>query len=260
MKDPEKLLAQQRSLLDSFDLLEDAIEDGTVLSNCAKTLQSFLTEDPQMVAVKRTTEKLSKLEDSVLISGPTGTGKEILARSLHGERKGKFVPLNLCEISPDLLASEIFGHKQGSFTGATSNRVGLIEHAIGGTLFLDEIGECPLFIQAKLLRFLQEKKIRRVGDNEEISLPSVRILAATHRNLKSMVDKGEFREDLYYRLSTFELQTTALAQRQWDVALLLKHFKCNLNPQKILDTTNCLPGNVRQLQQIARRYQIFGEI
>ncbi len=179
-----------------------------------------------MEEVVRTAGKVKDYDATVLVTGESGTGKELVARLLHfgGRRKGKpFVAVNCGAIPETLLESELFGHRRGAFTEARSDRAGLIEEAGGGTLFLDEIGELPLPLQTKLLRFLQEGEIRRLGDTETRKV-NVRLVAATARDLEREVAGGRFREDLFYRLNVIRIHVPPLRERRDDIPLLAKHF------------------------------------
>lgn len=212
-------------------------------------------------------KRVSLAPTSVLITGESGTGKEVIAKAIHYNSPLKdepFISINCGAIPENLIESEMFGHKKGSFTGAVVDKEGLFEAADGGTLFLDEIGELPLSTQVKLLRTLQEMTIRRVGSTEDIQI-KVRIIAATNRDLKEMVDKGEFRQDLYYRLNVINIHSPTLRDRKEDIPLLANHFlqKCNakLNKEILSITAEAMeklrlydfPGNVRELENIIER-------
>ncbi|MFD0949484.1 sigma-54 interaction domain-containing protein [Paraperlucidibaca wandonensis] len=205
----------------------------------------------------------------VLIQGESGSGKEVVARALHdaSSRQNKpFVPVNCGAIPADLLESELFGHEKGAFTGAISTRKGRFEMAEGGTLFLDEIGDMSLPMQVKLLRVLQERCFERVGSNQTIK-SNVRIIAATHRDLETMVDLGSFRQDLYFRLNVFPIMVPALRERLDDLPMLLRHF-CNRQierdttppvfNQEIIEalSTYGWPGNIRELENLVERLSI----
>jgi two-component system NtrC family response regulator len=217
--------------------------------------------------------KVAPANSTVLILGETGTGKELVARSLHEQsarREAPFVAINCGALPENLIESELFGHKKGSFTGADEHRTGLFEVADGGTLFLDEIGELPKAMQAKLLRVLESREIRRVGDNTSIKV-DVRVVSATHRHLDQMVASGDFREDLLFRINTFELQLPSLRQRAADVpqlaAHLAKHFLNGASKVGELFTPAALdrltgyawPGNVRELANVVEHASILCE-
>jgi len=209
--------------------------------------------------------RLAKTESSVLISGASGTGKELLARAIHraSGRSGEFVAVNCAAIPEALLESELFGHAKGAFTGALNERSGLFEHANGGTLFLDEIGDMPLSLQAKLLRVLQERRVRPVGSN--ISIPiDTRVISATNHDLDSAMRDGRFREDLYYRLNVLELQMPTLAERREDIPVLVafkleelasesgKAKRFSPGAMELLMAAEW-PGNVRQLFNLVEK-------
>jgi DNA-binding NtrC family response regulator len=209
----------------------------------------------------------AKLEITVLLNGETGTGKELAARAVHyhsARKERRFVPVNCGALPSELVESELFGHARGSFTGAVGAKPGLFEEAEGGTIFLDEIGELPLAVQVKLNRVLQEKEIRRVGDNRATQL-NVRVIAATHRDLKAEVAAGRFREDLYYRLNVFPVLLPALRDRREDIPLLATHFlekHASALRKEIsgfdADALRALtgypwPGNVRELENAVER-------
>jgi len=212
-------------------------------------------------------EQASKLDITVLLSGETGTGKELAARAVHyhsGRKERRFVPVNCGALPAELVESELFGHAKGSFTGATGMKRGLFEEAEGGTIFLDEIGELPLPVQVKLNRVLQEKELRRVGDTVGIKT-NVRVIAATHRDLKAEVQAGRFREDLYYRLHVFPVVLPALRDRREDIPVLASHF-LEKHAQVLGRSLNALepdalraltgypwPGNVRELENAIER-------
>lgn len=201
---------------------------------------------------------------SVLVTGQTGTGKELIARALHQmspSRRGNFVALNCSAVVETLFESELFGHVRGAFTGAASDKMGLFEHAHEGVLFLDEIGDMPLATQAKLLRALQNQEVQRLGSLQTRKV-NVRVIAATHQNLREKIAKGGFREDLFYRLGMVELEAPALRDREGDLRLLIRHFVdkfARLYDKKILGITNraqmvlsrhSWPGNVRELENV----------
>ncbi len=207
--------------------------------------------------------KVAKSDSAVLITGESGTGKELLSKYIHRNSKrgqGRFVPVNCAAISPSLVESELFGHEKGSFTGADKRAVGKFEYASGGTVFLDEIGDLPLEAQAKLLRASQEKKIQRVGGNEEIPV-DVRLVCATNKNLAELVENGEFRQDLYFRINVFPLEPPPLRERPEDVKCLAGHFLKRMGAPHMTITNEAYrllmeyswPGNVRELANAIER-------
>jgi len=217
--------------------------------------------------IRRTTQKLARSQAPVYISGESGTGKELVARLIHaqGPRADKpFIAVNCGAIPADLMESELFGHKKGSFTGANSDKDGLFQAANGGTLFLDEVADLPLDMQVKLLRAIQEKAVRPVGAQLETHI-DVRILSATHKDLATLVREDSFREDLFYRINVIELNIPALRERPEDIPLLVEHFTSRLArqmgiPQPRLSeaafealSTYPFPGNVRELENILER-------
>ena len=229
-------------------------------------LRNIVGDSPKMQKLFSMIEAVAKEPSTVLITGESGTGKELAARAVHdmSDRAEKpFVPVNCGAIPDNLLEAELFGYVKGAFTGANTNQRGLFESANGGSIFLDEIGEMPLAMQVKILRALQEQKIKPVGATSEISI-DVRVIAATNRNLKQMVDDGAFRQDLYYRLSVIPLQMPALREHREDIPLLVEHFiakfsaksgkTVTLRPElsKILESKEW-PGNVRELEHSIER-------
>jgi len=227
----------------------------------------LIGQSATMAALRKMIVKVARSQAPVHISGESGTGKELVARMIHesGPRgEGPFVAINCGAIPTELMESEFFGHKKGSFTGAVSDKIGLVETAEGGTLFLDEVADLPLNMQVKLLRVIQEKSIRRIGENSECAV-DVRILSATHRDLANLVEAGGFREDLYYRINVIELKVPPLRARGDDV-LLLAHSMLSRNvaaghsgvptmtpaAQSALLTYR-FPGNVRELENILER-------
>lgn len=228
---------------------------------------ALLGNSPAIEKIRKQIDKLARSQAPVYISGESGSGKELAARMIHekGPRSDKsFIPVNCGAIPENLIESELFGHKKGSFTGATSDKDGLFKAADSGTLFLDEIADLPLHMQVKLLRAIQEKKIRPVGHEKEIPI-DVRILSATHKNLKQMVNEGNFRQDLFYRLNVIELHIPALREHTQDIQFLVEHFLALLG-QGTNDAIPALseqaitalksynfPGNVRELENILER-------
>ena len=236
-------------------------------------LPGLLTASPEMLKITRTVEKIAPTHATVLLLGESGTGKEILARALHAlspRAKQRFGAINCAAIPENLLESELFGYEKGAFTGATKQTIGRIEHAEGGTLFLDEIGDLPMSLQAKLLRFLQERVIERLGGRSEIAV-DVRVIGATHQNLHEQMQNGQFREDLYYRLSEISLSIPPLRDRAGDATLLARSFanraakaQGKLPPAFSKDALNAIaaypwPGNVRELENRIRRAVIMAE-
>ena len=230
-------------------------------------LSGFIGRSRSMQEIFLTIQKVASYTTTVLIQGETGTGKELIARAIHlnGSRKDKpLVTINCGAMPKDLLESELFGHKKGSFTGAVSDKAGLFEAASGGTIFLDEIGEMPLELQVKLLRVLQEGEVRRVGENTDRKV-DVRVIAATNRDLNDVVKKGLFRGDLYYRLNVVPITIPPLRERQEDIIPLVEHFlrkfgsKMNKTGVEISSEamkfllTNPWPGNVRELENSIER-------
>jgi two-component system NtrC family response regulator len=221
---------------------------------------------PAMNAVFDVMRKIAPTDASVLITGESGTGKELVARALHfnsPRRSKRLVAVNCAAIPPDLLESELFGHVKGAFTGAIRDKRGKFELADGGTLFLDEIGAMPLTLQAKLLRALQEREIERVGDEKTIAV-DVRVIAATNRSLPALIGRGEFRDDLYYRLNVVPLELPPLRDRTSDISLLARHFaqkSATASGTAVEFTASALralelydwPGNVRELENFCER-------
>jgi sigma-54 specific flagellar transcriptional regulator A len=232
------------------------------------TVDNILLGDSRaMRAVRELVTQVGPSEASVLIQGETGTGKELVAWSIHqasGRASGPFVPVNCGAIPAELLESELFGHEKGAFTGAIANRQGRFELAAGGTLFLDEIGDMPLDMQVKLLRVLQERTFERVGSTQTIQA-NVRVVAATHQDLESLVAEKKFREDLYYRLDVFPIETPALRDRAADIGLLISHQIVQLKAGGLSFTDKAIaqlqkhtwPGNVRELMNLVERMSIL---
>ncbi|MCV6626072.1 MAG: sigma-54 dependent transcriptional regulator, partial [Cellvibrionaceae bacterium] len=232
--------------------------------------RSLVGTSREIQTVRTMMSQVADKDVTVLITGESGTGKEVVARNLHyhsPRRESPFVPVNCGAIPPDLLESELFGHEKGAFTGAISARAGRFELAEGGTLFLDEIGDMPLNMQVKILRVLQEKTFERVGGNKSIPT-NVRIIAATHRNLESMIEEGTFREDLYYRLNVFPIEMPSLRDREEDIPLLLNELVSRLesenrgsirfNSAAILSLCrHQWSGNVRELANLVERMAIM---
>ena len=239
----------------------------------AGPLGEILTRDPQMLKVCSTIEKVAGTNATVMLLGESGTGKELLARAVHNlspRREGRFVAINCAAIPENLLESELFGYEKGAFTGAVKQTPGKIELAHRGTLFLDEIGDLPAALQAKILRFLQDRIIERLGGRQEISV-DVRVVCATHRDLRAMIAQGRFREDLYYRLAEIVVEIPPLRGRKGDAALLAQAFVRQYAEEHgrgsltvLPDAANAIeahawPGNVRELQNCVKRAVIMAD-
>ena len=237
------------------------------------TAVGLVIRDPGMLKVCRSVEKVAPSSASVILLGESGTGKELLARALHQlspRRSKRFVAINCAAIPETLLESELFGYERGAFTGAVKQTQGKIELAHEGTFFLDEVGDLPMALQAKLLRFLQERVIERIGGHKEISV-NVRVVCATHRNLKDLIAAGQFREDLYYRLSEIVVTIPPLRSRIGDPVLLAHHFKDSLSvkegrsglhfsPQALaMIEAHTWPGNVREMENSIKRAVIMAD-
>ena len=263
--------AVQALKLGAFDFISKPLDLGNLRNIIENALRIDEAKDQEsrllgastaMNELRGMIDRVANSQAPVHVSGESGTGKELVARLIHdsGPRaEGPFVPVNCGAIPAELMESEFFGHRKGSFTGAIGDKVGLVQCAQDGTLFLDEIADLPLPMQVKLLRVIQEKKVRPVGASAEESV-DVRILSATHRDLSEMVAKGEFREDLYYRINVIELHVPALRERENDVLQLAEHILKRLDGTASLheDTRNVLlrypfPGNVRELENMLER-------
>jgi len=249
------------------NLVKGALKLGSFPERDRRSRDTLLGDSAVMQTVRSTIAKLSRSQAPVYISGDSGTGKELVARLIHakGPRSDNdFVPVNCGAIPSELMESEFFGHKKGSFTGAVTDKEGLFQAADGGTLFLDEVAELPLHMQVKLLRAIQEKAVRPVGEQKEITV-DVRVLSATHKNLGQLVENGEFRQDLYYRINVIELNVPSLNQRREDIPQLAEHVLAKLAAnqegagpalgQAALDALqrHAFPGNVRELENILER-------
>ena len=236
-------------------------------------LQGLLTGDPAMLKICRTIEKVAPSDATILLLGESGTGKEVLARGLHDlspRAKERFVAINCAAIPENLLESELFGYEKGAFTGASKQTIGKIEYASHGTLFLDEIGDLPMPLQAKLLRFLQERVIERLGGRGEIAV-DVRVVAATHQNLEERIKTGLFREDLYYRLSEITVRIPPLRERLSDLSLLAHAFLDRFaqaqgralrgfSPEAMqVIEAHTWPGNVREMENTMKRAVIMSD-
>ncbi|HTN34604.1 MAG TPA: PEP-CTERM-box response regulator transcription factor [Marinobacter sp.] len=236
-------------------------------------IKGIIAASPQMMSVCRTLEKIAPTDVTTLITGETGTGKEVLARAIHDlspRANNVFAAINCAAIPENLLESELFGFEKGSFTGATQSKKGKIESANGGTLFLDEIGDMPMPLQAKLLRFLQERVVDRVGSVKPVPV-DVRVVCATHRNVRKLIESGQFREDLYYRISEITLDVPAVRERDGDALViarsLLKSLGKDMDRQNLTfsdDAINAInnypwPGNVREMINKVKRATIMAD-
>ena len=262
------------------DLVQKAIKAHRLISDVAASApmlkgggRSMIGGNTQMQKVFNIISRLSKVDTPVLIRGASGTGKELVARAIHHNssfKEGKFVAINCSAIPENLFESELFGHEKGAFTGADQRKIGKFQYAEGGTLFLDELGDMPVMMQVKLLRVLQEKLFTPVGANREIE-SNVRIIAATNRPLEEMIKKGEFREDLYYRLNVMPIFLPALKERKDDLSHLINLFIQKFNQaqgKKIVGITKDAlsvfekydwPGNIRELENIIEHSFILEE-
>ncbi|MEQ9210025.1 MAG: sigma-54 dependent transcriptional regulator [Pseudomonadales bacterium] len=259
----------------AFDFLPKPIRHErlrALVANALENTRDVPEEKPENLLIGKTApviklhkliQKVSQTQAPVMISGESGTGKELVARAIHlgsNRRDMPFVAVNCGAIPSELMESEFFGHIKGSFTGAHVDKAGLFQAAEGGTLFLDEVADLPLNMQVKLLRAIQEKAVRPVGAQKEV-ITNVRILSATHRNLAEEVDKGDFRQDLYYRLNVIHVETPSLRERKEDIPILARHILDSLGGQDIAladDVFEALkyyhfPGNVRELENLLHR-------
>jgi DNA-binding NtrC family response regulator len=233
--------------------------------------ENIITQSPKMISVLQKAEKVSETDAIVLLTGETGTGKELLARYIWSKSRRKdkvFIPVNCSAIPKDLIESELFGHVKGAFTGATKDKMGILEEAEGGTVFLDEIGKMELGVQSKLLRFLSAGEIKRVGDNKLI-YPNVRVIAATNENLEKLVEEDKFLKDLYFRLAVVRIELPPLRERPEDIPLLAKHFleQYSRKHRKMIVgfdkgsmdflMSRKWPGNVRELENLIESAVIF---
>ena len=257
-------VAERRDLTNKATAFETRLKavEGTPL---------LVGETASMQAIRRQIDMVAPTDAGVLILGETGTGKELIARNLHDKSKRAghaFIPVNCGALPENLVESELFGHRKGAFTGADNHRKGLFEVANGGTLFLDEVGELDKSVQVKLLRFLESGEIRRVGENDPFRV-DVRVLCATHRDLREMIETDAFREDLFFRINTFEITLPALRDRKPDIPALAKHMLTRYNarrggPEPTLTpeaidalTAHDWPGNIRELANAIERASIL---
>ncbi len=249
-------------------------ENRDLLKSASDTdIPGLITNDPGMLKICQQIRRIASSDVTVTLLGESGTGKEVLARALHqlsSRKRNKMIAVNCAAIPESLLEAELFGYEKGAFSGAVKQTPGKIELAQGGTFFLDEIGDLPLSLQAKLLRFLQERVIERIGGRELIPV-DVRIVCATHQNLKEMIEAGAFREDLYYRLCEISIRIPALRERIEDAVLLAHHFKNLFRAKEKRQTLNFSqdaldaisnhpwPGNVREIENCIKRAVIMTE-
>ncbi|CAE6495999.1 MAG TPA: PEP-CTERM-box response regulator transcription factor [Nitrosomonas nitrosa] len=243
------------------------------LTHWDSPISGIITRDPDMIKMCRNIERVATSDVTVMLLGESGTGKEVLARALHqmsDRKEGRFVAINCAAIPENLLESELFGYEKGAFTGAVKQTPGKIESAKGGTFFLDEVGDLPFQLQAKLLRFLQERVIERIGGRDEIPV-DVRVVCATHQNLKKLIEEGRFREDLFYRLGEIVIKIPPLRSRIGDAILLAHHFKnkfCAKEARQSMSfnqealaaiEAHQWPGNVREMENCIKRAVIMAE-
>ncbi|HXM26776.1 MAG TPA: sigma-54 dependent transcriptional regulator, partial [Chthoniobacterales bacterium] len=261
----DRVRAEERTRNENLALREQIDRDSM--------FEDIVGSSDTLRTVLQRVSKVACSDSTVLILGETGTGKELIARAIHKRSKRAdraFIGVNCAAIPPTLIASELFGHEKGSFTGATQRRLGRVESANGGTIFLDEIGDLPGEIQIALLRVLQEREIQRVGGNSSIPV-DVRVLAATHRDLNALVAEGRFREDLLYRLNVVPIEVPPLRERVADIPLLVEYFIDRFGKRagkkfKTIDKKSlkafqsyAWPGNVRELQNVIERAVILGD-
>ena len=268
--DLNRLLVTVRNALDKNDLVEETKQLRKKVHQ--SKLNDIIGESAAILEVKKMIEKVAPTDARVLITGSNGTGKELVARNLHQNserKKGPFIEVNCAAIPSELIESELFGHEKGAFTSAVKQKKGKFEQAQGGTIFLDEIGDMSASAQAKVLRALQENKISRVGGEKDIKV-DVRVLAATNKDLKAEIEKGNFREDLYHRLSVILIHVPSLNERKEDIPLLTKYFidkisqeqgllkkKFNEAALKAMQNNNW-SGNIRELRNVIERLLILG--
>jgi two-component system NtrC family response regulator len=237
------------------------------------SFDSIIGHSKKIKAAKETGLKVAVTDTAVLLTGETGTGKEVFAHAIHeasNRNKNNFIAINCAAFNRDLLENEMFGHKAGAFTGASKDTKGIFEEANNGTVFLDEIGEMPLELQAKLLRVLESGELMRLGENKPIKV-NVRIIAATHRDLQKLVEEGQFRQDLYYRIAVFQISLPPLRERVSDIEAFARHFLANFNTKtnKKIDKISTAylealkqhewQGNIRELKNILERSVILTE-
>lgn len=267
--DLNRLLVSVRNALDKSTLVA---ETKTLRKKVSKKYE-MIGSSPALADVRETVAKVAATDARVLITGENGTGKELVARQIHEQserNKAPLVEVNCAAIPSELIESELFGHEKGSFTSAIKQRIGKFEQATGGTLFLDEIGDMPLAAQSKVLRALQESKITRVGGEKEIKV-DVRIIAATNKNLKEAIEKNEFREDLYHRISVIKIQVPPLKERKEDIPELVEKFLSDIADEhgaKVKEIEKSAleqlqsyqwSGNIRELRNVVERLVILSD-
>jgi transcriptional regulator with GAF, ATPase, and Fis domain len=264
-----------KNAFDEIQILRDQLyKENLALReeiDITRMFEEIVGSSPALQAVLSQVAKVAPTDSTVLITGETGTGKELIARAIHkrSQRSSRaFVSVNCAAIPRDLIASELFGHEKGAFTGATQRRLGRFESAEGGTIFLDEVGELPAETQISLLRVLQEREFQRVGGNESFQI-DVRVVAATNRNLEAAIVEGGFRDDLFYRLNVFPIEVPPLRQRKEDIPLLVEYFIdryaskagkriTGINKRSLeLLQSYAWPGNIRELQNVIERSVII---
>lgn len=263
---PDELMLRINKVLEKKSLREEVTRLREKLSG-RDQLSKIIAGSPAMQGIVELVERIRSQDIPVLVTGETGTGKEVIARAIHAtsrRSRGPFIAVNCCALPEELLDSELFGHVKGAFTGATANMRGLFQRAHGGTLFLDEIGDISQRLQAKLLRVLQEGEVRPVGGESEVKV-DVRVIVATNRDLDAMVAEGSFRSDLLFRLNVLPIALPPLRERREDIALLVDHFLAQLRKSRGRDDLSLTaaardkllkydwPGNVRQLENIIER-------
>jgi DNA-binding NtrC family response regulator len=266
--DLNRLLTSVRNALDTKQL----VVENKILKRKVNKKYEMVGESPAIKHIQEIIEKVAPTDARVLITGANGTGKELVAHWIHqksNRNKAPMVEVNCAAIPAELIESELFGHKKGSFTGAVKDRAGKFEVANGGTLFLDEVGDMSLSAQAKVLRALQEGRITRVGDEKDIKV-NVRVLAATNKDLKKEIAEGKFREDLYHRLAVILIQVPSLNDRRDDIPLLIEHFASKIAEEQGIPVKKFHPaavkllqeydwtGNIRELRNVVERLIILG--
>ncbi|MBI5633754.1 MAG: sigma-54-dependent Fis family transcriptional regulator, partial [Nitrospirae bacterium] len=267
---PDELMTVIREAIEKYELKKENITLKTELKQ-KYVFSSIIGKSTPMQEIFDTIRMVSKTQSNILIIGESGTGKELVARAIHyssNRAEKPIITIDCASIPPEIMESELFGHEKGAFTGAHERKTGLLEHAHEGTVFLDEIGELDINLQKKLLRFLQEREIQRVGGSQKIKL-NVRIVAATNKNLEQEVRDKRFREDLFYRLNVVTVTMPALRERKDDIPLLANHFLERLNQiegklitgfdDSVITAFLCYawPGNVRELENVIERAYVL---